>query len=83
MLANWNNVPMYDQLVSREKADQLRLIPVDVPEYTPRHGMTAGNAAQAQTPYGALVGPFWNEFTRVMCNAPPYGMITAIDLNAH
>ncbi|WP_282799871.1 pyrroloquinoline quinone-dependent dehydrogenase [Bombella apis] len=83
MLANWNNVPMYNQLVNRKTADQLRLIPVDVPEYTPRHGMTAGNAAQAETPYGTLVGPFWNEFTRVMCNAPPYGMLTAIDLKAH
>ncbi len=83
VLANWNNVPMYNQLVTRKTADQLRLIPVDVPQYTPRHGMTAGNAAQAETPYGALVGPFWNEFTRVMCNAPPYGMVTAIDLKAH
>ena len=83
LFANWSHMPMYDQLVSRKEADKLKLFPIDVPEYTPRHGITAGNASQAETPYGALVGPFWNTFTRMMCNAPPYGMITAIDLKAH
>jgi len=33
----------------------------------------------ADTPYGIVVTPFWDQFTGMMCNKPPYGMIEAID----
>ena len=83
MLANWSILPMYDQLVSRKKADKMGLIPIDSPQYNPGAGGAEGNGAQAQTPYGIVVTPYWNSFTQIMCNEPPYGMITAIDLKAH
>ncbi|QHI95628.1 PQQ-binding-like beta-propeller repeat protein [Aristophania vespae] len=83
MLANWNNTPMYDQLVTRKKADQLGLIPVDSPQFNPSGGGAEGNGAQGDTPYGIVVSPFWNDFTKVLCNQPPFGMITAIDLKEH
>ncbi|MXV44515.1 PQQ-binding-like beta-propeller repeat protein [Saccharibacter sp. 17.LH.SD] len=83
LLANWNNLPMYDQLVPRKKADHLGLIPIDSPQYNPKAGGAEGNGAQGDTPFGIVVTPFWNAFTQMMCNRPPYGMITAIDLHAH
>lgn len=83
MLANWNSTPMYDQLVTRKKADRLGLIPVDSPQHNPKGGGAEGNGAQGDTPYGIIVSPFWNKFTKLMCNEPPYGMMTAIDLKAH
>lgn len=80
MLANWNSLPMYDQLVTRKKADQMGLTSIDSPAFEPGKGGAEGNGAQADTPYGIVVSPFWNRFTKMMCNEPPYGMITAINL---
>ncbi|MUH02800.1 PQQ-binding-like beta-propeller repeat protein [Bombella sp. ESL0387] len=83
LLANWSSLPMYDQLVSRKKADKMGLIPIDSPQFKAGAGGAEGNGAQAQTPYGIVVTPYWNSFTQMMCNVPPYGMVTAIDLKAH
>ncbi|NHO32924.1 pyrroloquinoline quinone-dependent dehydrogenase [Acetobacter fallax] len=81
LIANWNITPMYDQLVTRKKADELGLMPVDDPHFSPSGGGAEGAGAMADTPYGIVVSPFWNEFTHMMCNKPPYGMITAIDIH--
>ncbi|GBQ04800.1 pyrroloquinoline quinone-dependent dehydrogenase [Saccharibacter floricola] len=83
LLANWNNLPMYDALVTRRQADHLGLVSIDSPSYKPGGGGAEGNGAQADTPYGIIVAPFWNQFTKMMCNQPPYGMITAINLKTH
>ncbi|MDF7674853.1 pyrroloquinoline quinone-dependent dehydrogenase [Acetobacteraceae bacterium ESL0709] len=83
LLANWSNTPMYDQLVDRRTADKLGYVSIDAPEYHPGGGGAEGNGAMGDTPYGISVSPFWNSFTKVMCNRPPFGMITAIDLKAH
>ncbi|MDG6093545.1 pyrroloquinoline quinone-dependent dehydrogenase [Acetobacter sp. AN02] len=81
LVANWNVTPMYDQLVTRKKADQIGLMPIDSPHFTPAAGGAEGNGAQADTPYGITVAPFWNQYTGMMCNKPPYGYITAIDMH--
>ncbi|QCE35707.1 pyrroloquinoline quinone-dependent dehydrogenase [Acetobacteraceae bacterium] len=83
MLANWNVLPMYDQLVTRKKADNIGLIPLDNPNHKVGSGGAEGAGAQAETPYGVVVSPFWNSFTHMMCFEPPYGQITAIDLKKH
>ncbi len=80
VIANWNSTPMYDQLITRKKADALGLKPIDNPSYNPAGGGAEGNGAQADTPYGIVVTPFWNQYTGMMCNKPPYGMIEAIDI---
>ncbi|CDG39079.1 MULTISPECIES: pyrroloquinoline quinone-dependent dehydrogenase [Asaia] len=80
VIANWNSTPMYDQLITRKKADALGLKPIDNPTYNPAGGGAEGNGAQADTPYGIVVTPFWNHYTGMMCNKPPYGMIEAIDI---
>ncbi|QDH15981.1 pyrroloquinoline quinone-dependent dehydrogenase [Oecophyllibacter saccharovorans] len=85
MLANWNNTPMYDQLVTRQTADRMGLRPNDVPQpaASGESSLAEGNGAMADTPYGIVVSPFWNPYTEMLCNQPPYGMITAIDLKNH
>ncbi|WP_215745364.1 MULTISPECIES: pyrroloquinoline quinone-dependent dehydrogenase [Gluconobacter] len=80
LIANWNITPMYDQLVTRKKADELGLMPIDDPNYKPGGGGAEGNGAMDGTPYGIVVTPFWDQYTGMMCNRPPYGMITAIDM---
>jgi len=80
LIANWNITPMYDQLVTRKKADKLGLIPIDDPNFKPGGGGAEGNGAMDGTPYGIVVTPFWDQYTGMMCNRPPYGMITAIDM---
>nr|BAC02909.1 D-Sorbitol dehydrogenase [Gluconobacter oxydans] len=80
LIANWNITPMYDQLVTRKKADSLGLMPIDDPNFKPGGGGAEGNGAMDGTPYGIVVTPFWDQYTGMMCNRPPYGMITAIDM---
>ncbi|MBO1358719.1 PQQ-binding-like beta-propeller repeat protein [Acetobacter sacchari] len=80
LIANWNNTPMYDQLVTRPVADKLGLMPIDDPHFDPKGGGAEGNGAMADTPYGIVVTPFWDQYTSMMCNKPPYGAITAIDM---
>jgi len=81
LIANWNNTPMYDQLVSRAEADRLGLKSIDDPAYSPSGGGAEGNGAMADTPYGITVSPWVMPLTQVLCNEPPYGMITAIDMH--
>ncbi|GBR28215.1 D-sorbitol dehydrogenase subunit SldA [Acetobacter orleanensis NRIC 0473] len=80
VIANWNNTPMYDQLLTREQAVKQGLMPVDAPGFNPSAGGAEGAGAMAETPFGVSVEPFWNRFTGMMCNKPPYGMIEAIDI---
>lgn len=81
IIANWNNTPMYDQLVTRKKADKLGLMSIDDPNFNPSGGGAEGNGAMSDTPYGIVVTPFWDQYTHMMCNKPPYGMIEAIDVH--
>lgn len=81
LIANWNNTPMYDQLVTRKAADKEGLFAIDDPRFGQGGGGAEGNGAQAQTPYGIHVGVFGLDSTGLLCNQPPYGMITAINMH--
>ncbi|MHC1480799.1 membrane-bound PQQ-dependent dehydrogenase, glucose/quinate/shikimate family [Frateuria aurantia] len=83
LIANWNNTPMYDQLLTREQANAMGLKSIDDPTYKPGGGGAEGAGAQADTPYGVNVNPFMLAATQMLCNEPPYGMITAIDMHTH
>ena len=75
MIINSNRVPVYAQLISRAEADR-RGIRVST------HGVRSdapGGQPQANTPYAGIIFPFLSP-TLSPCNAPPYGMITAVDL---
>ncbi|WP_323123251.1 membrane-bound PQQ-dependent dehydrogenase, glucose/quinate/shikimate family [Burkholderia alba] len=80
LIANWNNTPMYDRLLPRKEANAMGLYSIDDPRHTDKSG-AEGPGAMADTPYGIDVQPFMNPLTEVLCNEPPYGMITAIDMH--
>ncbi|WP_371356274.1 membrane-bound PQQ-dependent dehydrogenase, glucose/quinate/shikimate family [Pseudomonas chlororaphis] len=80
LIANWNNTPMYDQLLSREESDRRGLRPIDDPKFDTSSGGAEGAGAMAETPYGIDVAPFLMPLTQVLCNEPPFGMITAINM---
>ena len=81
IVANYNDMPNYVQLVPRKVAD--------AKGWEPRgpQGNTGGGSAegagdpQAGVPYAIDVNAGWKmPFTGLLCKQPPYGGITAIDM---
>lgn len=81
LISNWNMVPMYNQLLTRSVADKMGLQAFDDPNWKPGGGGAEGPGAQVEAPYAVSVKPFDVPFTGVLCNEPPFGMITAIDMH--
>lgn len=84
MIANYNNMPNYNQLVPREEVDRMGVLPITDPNYSPDAGSGSHGSInpQALTPYGIRVNAGWRvPLTGLLCKQPPYGGITAIDLN--
>ncbi len=84
MIANYNNMPNYNQLVPREEVDALGVLPITDPNYDAEAGGGSHGSLspQAETPYGIRVNAGWRvPFTGLLCSTPPYGGIAAIDLN--
>ena len=77
VVANYNNMANYTELVTRKEANALHIMPIDEP-HAPTEGGESG--AQAGAPYAVRVNPGWREWTGLMCKEPPYGGIRAIDL---
>ncbi|WP_262522891.1 membrane-bound PQQ-dependent dehydrogenase, glucose/quinate/shikimate family [Agrobacterium tumefaciens] len=78
MIVTSSKVPNYDRLIPREEADKLGLVPAG-------HGAggdVGGAGAQAGTPFAADIKAFLSPLG-APCNAPPYGLITAVDLTTH
>jgi len=82
IVANYNDMPNYNILVPREKADRLGWAPRDE-----ARGGSLGDKAegagdpQAGTPYAIDVNAGWRlPFTGLLCKEPPYGGIRAIEL---
>ncbi|MCF9034589.1 PQQ-binding-like beta-propeller repeat protein, partial [Acinetobacter nectaris] len=77
IIANWNNNPMYGQLITRAQANKDGLESMDAKNYKPVGGI---GRPMADTPYGVEISAFFSP-TGMLCSEPPYGMITAIDLH--
>lgn len=78
LVANYNDMPNFNWLIPREKADKMGLKPIN-------QGGTAKSAegegdAQAGSPYAIHVNAGWQMPTGLLCKQPPYGHIRAIDL---
>lgn len=76
MVVNWNRVGNYTRLIPRPEADAMgvkaaaeNISGVGVP------------SAMEGTPFAAATSAFLSPLG-VPCNAPPYGLLTAIDLNS-
>ncbi|MFC0268136.1 membrane-bound PQQ-dependent dehydrogenase, glucose/quinate/shikimate family [Kushneria aurantia] len=80
IIANYNNMAMYDQLISRGEVNQLG--------WKTRAELNQGatpiegaGAPQVGAPYGVEINAGWrNPYTGLLCTQPPYGGIRAIDL---
>ena len=81
IVANYNDMPNYNQLVPRDEANKLGWLPRDQLKGKPEsHGEGAGDP-QIGVPYAINVNAGWRlPFTKLLCKEPPYGGITAIDL---
>lgn len=78
LVANYSNVPMYNQLMTRAAAKERGLVAIGMPGGSSESG---GPQPMIQTPYGADIRPWRVKLTGMLCNDPPYGSITAIDLD--
>jgi quinoprotein glucose dehydrogenase len=84
LIANYNNMPNYNQLVPREDVDAMGVRSINDPSYDPEAGSGSHGSIspQAESPYGIRVNAGWRvPFTGLLCKEPPYGGIAAIDLN--
>lgn len=83
IVANYNDMPNFNKLIPREKANEMGLKPIDEQE---KGGDSGSNAegegdAQAGSPYAIHVNAGWRVgLTGMLCKEPPYGGIRAIDL---
>lgn len=84
MIANYNDMPMYNKLVPRDIVDKEGWL--TRAEENEKFGGPAGGAEgagdpQVGTPYGIDVNAGWRlPFTGLLCKEPPYGGIRAIDI---
>jgi len=77
LVANYNNVPMYNQLLTREEANRRGLVALGMPGGSSE---SSGPQPMIGTPFAADIAPWRVKFTKLLCNDPPYGSITTIDL---
>ncbi len=76
MIVNSSHVINYNKLLPRQVADAMGLKPVAKPSYE----NVAGPVAQQGAPYAASIAPFLSPLV-APCTEPPYGLISAVDLN--
>ena len=74
MVANYNNIPNYNQMVPQEETDW-------PPIYEEGAGDPDDGTPQIGAPYSITINAGWRApLTGIPCTAPPYGGIRAIDL---
>ncbi|WP_438383899.1 membrane-bound PQQ-dependent dehydrogenase, glucose/quinate/shikimate family [Asaia sp. BMEF1] len=73
MVVPWMNLPTRSQLIPREQANRIGNV------LGPTHGPVNTQNPMANTPYGAINGPF-QSFLGVPCTSPPYASLAAVDL---
>jgi quinoprotein glucose dehydrogenase len=76
MIVNSSHIINYNKLLPRAVADAMGLKAVAKPSYE----NVAGPVAQQGTPYAASIAPFLSPLV-APCTEPPYGLISAVDLN--
>ncbi|WP_245413514.1 pyrroloquinoline quinone-dependent dehydrogenase [Mangrovicella endophytica] len=83
LIANYNNMPNHNRLLTREEADERGLAPIyERNDQSDVEGRAEG-AGDPQTgaPYAIDVNAGWRvPFTGLLCKEPPYGGIRAIEL---
>jgi quinoprotein glucose dehydrogenase len=81
MIMNYNDVPNFNRLVPRETADAEGWKPINETGNGGGAGAEGAGDPQAGAPYAIQVNAGWqSELTGMPCTRPPYGGITAVDL---
>ncbi len=76
IVANYNDMPNYNRLLTRAEADARGLRAINAPG-----GASDEGGAQAGAPYAIEVNAGWRQdSTGLLCKEPPYGGIRAIEL---
>ena len=79
VVANYNDMPNYNKLMTRAEADKAGIYPVGTPKYKEGKGEDLG--PQTGLPYADVINAGWRmPVTGMLCKQPPYGGIRAIDL---
>ncbi|TPM34645.1 membrane-bound PQQ-dependent dehydrogenase, glucose/quinate/shikimate family [Mesorhizobium sp. B2-3-4] len=78
LIANYNDMPNYNQLLPREKADQIGFKSIEQGGGS-KKSKDMGNP-QMGSPYAIAVNAGWRLPTGLLCSEPPYGHLRAIDL---
>jgi quinoprotein glucose dehydrogenase len=73
MTVNWMRLPARVELITRAEANARGFRPFD------GHGQGSAGHPMLNTPYAAQTGPFLSPLG-MPCSAPPWGLITAVDL---
>ncbi|SPJ32416.1 membrane-bound PQQ-dependent dehydrogenase, glucose/quinate/shikimate family [Kushneria phyllosphaerae] len=80
LIANYNDMPNYNILVPREKANEYGWKPREEMQKDDGGAEGAGDP-QANTPYAVNVNAGWRvPYTGLLCKQPPYGHIRAVDV---
>jgi quinoprotein glucose dehydrogenase len=82
IVANYNDMPNYNRLIPREIVNEKGWIPRSEMKSGDLGGGAEGAGdPQVGVPYGIKVNAGWRmPFTGLLCKAPPYGGIRAIDI---
>ncbi|MDN7130996.1 membrane-bound PQQ-dependent dehydrogenase, glucose/quinate/shikimate family [Halomonas sp. MC140] len=80
IIANYNDMPNYNELVPRDVANERGWVPREELDEDTGGAEGAGDP-QANTPYAINVNAGWRvPYTGMLCKQPPYGHIRAIEL---
>ncbi|WP_443751287.1 membrane-bound PQQ-dependent dehydrogenase, glucose/quinate/shikimate family [Asticcacaulis solisilvae] len=81
IVANYNDMPNYNKLLTRKEADAGNIKPVGAPGAPGKEGNGEDLGPQTGLPYADVINAGWRmPFTKMLCKQPPYGGIRAIDL---
>ena len=82
IIANYNDVPNYNRLVPRARANALGWVPREQ-QKVDKGGAEGAGDPQMGTPYAIDVNAGWRvPYTHMPCTEPPYGHIRAISLSS-
>ena len=80
MVANYNDMPNYDKLITRADADKQGIYGLGNPKNT-KTSSGEDLGPQEGLPYADIINAGWQmPFTQMLCKQPPYGWIRATDL---
>ena len=81
IVANYNDMPNYNRLLTRKQADAQNIKPIGAPGAPGKTGKGEDLGPQSGTPYADVINAGWRmPVTGMLCKQPPYGGIRAIDL---